>query len=127
MALPEGLAVLGLPDTCEAFDERRLARTVVAEQRRHLAGRYMEIDVAQRLDSPEAFGDTASFEKPSGVSGSRLDGCGLGGGRSRTREIGPGCSRFDWHGHLREGLAVGVAAMSLLSGDAGSGAVSRKL
>jgi len=40
-----------------ALDQGRFAGAVVAEQRRHLAGRGLEVDAAQHLHRAEAFRD----------------------------------------------------------------------
>src|ERR1700722_3398755 len=57
LALPEHLAVIRRVDAGHAFDQRGLARAVVAEQRGDLSGRDVEVDAVQRLDRPEVLAD----------------------------------------------------------------------
>ena len=41
------------------FDERRLAGAVVADERHHLTGFHLEVDVGQRRDGAELLANTA--------------------------------------------------------------------
>src|SRR6185437_13259066 len=46
-ALPEDLPLVLLPDAGDRLDQRALARPVVADQRRHLADRNVQVDVGE--------------------------------------------------------------------------------
>ena len=46
-------ALVERKDADDAFDERRLARPVVTDERHHLAVTHLEVDVVQGLDGAE--------------------------------------------------------------------------
>ena len=48
------LAAVAAVDAGDALDQRRLAGAVVADERHHLAGSHLEVDVGERLDRAEA-------------------------------------------------------------------------
>ncbi len=56
-ALPVHLTGVGAVDPRDGLDGDRFAGAVVADQRRHLAGPQLQVDVGQRLHRPEVFGD----------------------------------------------------------------------
>ena len=70
LALEDDLAAVGRVGARDALDQRRLAGAVVADERHHLAGAHLEVDVGQRLDRAEGLGDAAELEKWSVVSSS---------------------------------------------------------
>src|SRR4029077_10037755 len=61
--LEQDLAAVGRVCPGDALDQRRLAGAVVADERHHLAGADLEVDVAQRLDGAEGLGDAAKLEE----------------------------------------------------------------
>ena len=67
-----------MPD--DALDERRLAGAVVADERHHLAGPDLEVDLGERLDGAEALRDPPQLEE-------RERGRGRGG-RHLAKEVG---------------------------------------
>ena len=62
-ALEEDLAAVGRMDAGDALDERRLPGAVVADERHHLAGAHLEVDVRERLNGAEGLRDVAELEK----------------------------------------------------------------
>src|SRR5262249_27528413 len=54
------------------LDQRRLARTVVANQRGHLSGRNIEIDVRQRMYWTEVLPDAAQLQQRAPIGRSLL-------------------------------------------------------
>src|SRR5258707_10322434 len=59
-------ATVGRIHTREDLDQGALARTVLADQSMHFAGRELERDVVQDLDITEAFGDSAELDEGRG-------------------------------------------------------------
>ena len=62
IAFEVDLALVDRVDARDALDQRRLARAVVADERHHLTASHLEIDVRERLDGAEGFGDAAKLE-----------------------------------------------------------------
>ena len=58
----------------DALDERRLAGAVVADERHHLAGLDLEVDVGQRLDRAERLAEVADLKKWRVAHGERPNG-----------------------------------------------------
>ena len=52
-ALPEDLALAGLPQSGNGLDRHRLAGAVVARERGDLSGRHLEVDLVEGLDGAE--------------------------------------------------------------------------
>jgi len=57
-------AAVGRVDAGDDLDQRRLAGAVLAEQRMHLAGVHVEVDVAQHPDAGEGLRDAAERQRP---------------------------------------------------------------
>ena len=73
---PEGDGAGGrLVHAGQHLDQRRFACAVVADQRDHFAGVHVEVDVGQRRDGPEAFGDIAQAQDEFARRAPR--GCGI--------------------------------------------------
>ncbi len=66
LAVEEDLAVVVAVDPGDALDQRRLAGAVVADERHHLAGSHLEVDVGERLDGAEALRQVADLEQRCG-------------------------------------------------------------
>ncbi len=71
-AVLQNPAAVRLMDPAKDLDERALPCPILTGQRMHPPGMKPEIDVAQNLDGPEAFGDPAKFDDrghrtPSGI------------------------------------------------------------
>ena len=62
LAVDEDVADVRLDDAGHDLDERRLAGTVLAQERMDLAGDEVEGDVVERLDLAEALGDAAHLQ-----------------------------------------------------------------
>ena len=58
---PNGAVVFDM-HAGEDFHQRALAGAVLADERMHFAAHQIEVDVAQRIDSGERFGDALRFE-----------------------------------------------------------------
>ena len=69
LAVEEDLAAVGRVDAGDALDQRRLAGTVVADERHHLAGAHLEVDVGERLHGAEVLRDPAELEQRRSVAG----------------------------------------------------------
>ena len=63
LAVEDDLAVFRRVDSGDAFDKRRLARAVVAEQADHLAGRDVETHVVDGDEAAEHFREAADGEQ----------------------------------------------------------------
>ena len=63
LAVEEDLARVVAVDAGDALDERRLAGTVVADERHDLAGPHLEVDVGQRLHRAERLREVADLEE----------------------------------------------------------------
>ena len=63
LAVEEDLAAVGVVDAGDALDQRRLAGAVVADERHHLAGAHLEVDVGERLDRAEVLRHSAKLEE----------------------------------------------------------------
>ena len=63
LAVEDDLAVFRRVDAGDAFDERRLARAVVAEQAHHLAARDVEAHVVDGDEAAEDFRQVADGEQ----------------------------------------------------------------
>ncbi|GGN21305.1 hypothetical protein GCM10011609_73280 [Lentzea pudingi] len=62
LALEQDLTRVGRVDARDALDQRRLARAVVADEGRDLAGVDVEVDVVQDVHGAEALVDAAQLE-----------------------------------------------------------------
>jgi hypothetical protein len=62
VALEEDLALVDRVDAGDALDQRRLAGAVVADERHHLAGGDVEVDLVERLDGAEALRDPPELQ-----------------------------------------------------------------
>ena len=69
-SLPDDLAGGRCPDARDRLDQRRLAGTVVPDQRGDLPGRDVEVDAAERLNGTEMLGDPRRLS--SGTGGARV-------------------------------------------------------
>ena len=68
--LPQDLSGVGGVDAGNGLDRHRLARAVVADERRHLTGGHVEVDLGEGPDGPERFADPAQAqERFGGISG----------------------------------------------------------
>src|SRR6185312_953627 len=112
LALPEDLALVLRPDARDRLDQRALARAVVADQRRYLPDRDVQVDVHQNAHRTEvlAYADKAQQrlvavgrrgggrpgERRLGLVGRylRLDGGSFGLGRGGLRLDGGGFGRI---------------------------------
>src|SRR5262245_44505059 len=77
--------MVGSKDPCDGLDRYRLAGAVVADQRRHLAGRKLEVDVLERLHRTEVLRDSLEAKERLGaVLGGRhrVPSRGSNGGRA---------------------------------------------
>ncbi len=83
LAAEQDLALVGRIEPHDAFDERRLAGAVLAEQRMKLAGLDLHRDVAERDQRPEDLGHADGFERDRPRFG-RQRGRGL---RRRSRQM----------------------------------------
>ena len=63
LPLEQDPAAVGGVGAGDALDERRLAGAVVADERHHLAGADLEVDVVERLHRAERLGDVLQLEK----------------------------------------------------------------
>ena len=62
LAVEDDLALVDRVDPGDALDQRRLPGAVVADERHHLAGGDVEVDLVERLNRAEALGDSAQLE-----------------------------------------------------------------
>ena len=76
-------------DADDAFDERRLARPVVTDERHDLAVTHLEVDVVEGLDSPERSRYAPALDEGP-VPGAVLPPEHRGGGAERAPAV-PGC------------------------------------
>ena len=86
LALPEELAVVGRVDPGDAFGQHGLPRSVIPDQRGHLPGRQVEVDLGEGLHRAEVLVDPPHLEQ------------GLGG-HARVRAYLPHASTLrvdDW-------------------------------
>ena len=63
LAVEEDLAAVRSVDAGDALDQRRLAGAVVADERHHLTGPHLELDVRKRLDRAEALRESRSSRR----------------------------------------------------------------
>ena len=59
LALEQDGAAIDRMDARDALDQRGLPRTVVADERHHLAGAHLEVDISESLDRAERLRDPA--------------------------------------------------------------------
>ena len=76
------LALVGIEDPPDALDQRRLAGTVVADQRHHLAGRHGERHAPQHLQVAEPLADRPHVEAGRGHAGALDPGPRLAAGQA---------------------------------------------
>ena len=63
LAIDQDFALVRLVNAGEDLDERRLSRTIFADQRRHPAREQRDIDIVQRLDAGKRLGDATHLQK----------------------------------------------------------------
>ena len=80
LAVEDDLAAVRHVDPGDALDQRRLAGAVITDERHHLAGANLEVDLRERLDRAEALRDPPQLEERSGSRGR--------GGRHQARKVG---------------------------------------
>jgi hypothetical protein len=109
-ALPEDLTFILVVDAGDRLDQRALARPVVTDDRRHLTGGDVQVDVAQHAYRAEALADiNQAQQRPVAIAG--LGGRGLGEGG-----FGSGGGQFGVGGG---GFCLGRGDLGLDGGDLG--------
>src|SRR5262249_49774320 len=71
LAVEVRVAPVDRVDPRNALDEGGLAGAIVADERHHLTGPHLEVDVRERLHRAEALRETACLERRSACTGRR--------------------------------------------------------